>query len=473
MFNSGLIAGSGSIVGPGAFTNSGQLTLQGLLNLSIGGALSNSGNIDIPAGSVLALQSSPLANTGTIRLTGGNLSGPSQLNNQSGGTITGWGTIAAPLIASSGNIALSDGTLNISNAFTNAGVIQLGGLAATLAGGNITNTGTIQGFGSINNQISNTTGSIEAFGGTLILNSPTPSSGGFLAAATGTKLLFPQGLAINAGLMSLVGGTFDNNGKPISNTGQISGFGIFRSGGLTNNGAITFAGGATTVNGNVTNAATKKIEVRFAPAVFTGNFTNNGIFKSTGAQVTFAAPYIENGLFISDPAENFFQNALIGPAGAWSGGLGDRFILSGDLINNSIANQSWQTSSAELGFIGGGLHQYQSPASDRGNTTFTSYENNFAWGKLTLGANDSLALYGDAIYVGILDLKGGLSAITSITGDSYLYYDLRQPENAYLNAQSYPLAGGGMIVAVPEPGSLLMCLLAVAATAGRTRKNRF
>ncbi len=468
--NAGVISGNGSVGGSGGFSNFGDVTPGGIITLVGSGASSNFGEMDVAAGNTLRLMGAPLQNMGTIRLSGGMVGGTSQLSNQSGGTITGRGTITAPLGTSSGNIAVSDGTLNISNAFTNAGVIQLAGVAGTLAGGAITNTGTVQGFGNVNNVISNTGGTVEAVGGTLVMNAVTSSSNGLLAASVGNKLLFTAGLSINGGTMSLAGGTFDNGGHVISNTGQISGYGIFRSGGLTNNGEITFAGGTSTVNGNVVNAVGKKAQVRYAPAVFTGNFTNNGIFKSTGASVTFTGIYSENGQFISDPAENYFNDVVIGSGGAWSGGVGDRFIVGGDLMNGSSAKEAWETSLAELSFAGGGSHAYAAAGSDVG-ISFAGYEDNFAWGRLVLGAGDSLALSGDAVYVGVLELKGGLAQIGAVDGSGNIYYDLREPANAYLGGKSYELAGGGMIAAVPEAGSVLMCLLAVGGAAMRRRKG--
>ena len=45
--------------------------------------------------------------------------------------------------------------MNITQAFTNAGTIQLGAMTANLTGGAITNNSTIQGFGSIGSNITN------------------------------------------------------------------------------------------------------------------------------------------------------------------------------------------------------------------------------------------------------------------------------------------------------------------------------
>ena len=110
-----------------------------------------------------------------------------------------------------------------------------------------------------------------------------------------------QGLASNAGIINLTGGTFDNNGNPLSNaaTGQISGWGIFRTGGtgLDNNGSITFTGGVTTVNGPVTNEGGKTITVAQNNAIFTGLVTNNAsaTFNAVNATATFAGGFINNG----------------------------------------------------------------------------------------------------------------------------------------------------------------------------------
>ncbi len=50
---------------------------------------------------------------------------------------------------------------------------------------------------------------------------------------------------------NLTGSTFDNN-QAMTSTGQISGYGTFRTGGLSNEGKVTFTGD-TTIDGDVTN----------------------------------------------------------------------------------------------------------------------------------------------------------------------------------------------------------------------------
>ena len=183
----------------------------------------------------------------------------------------------------------------MTHAFANSGEVQLTNAAANLAGGAINNTGSIQGAGNISNPTTNNaSGTVEAIGGTLTIGNLSSNSG-LIAASTGNKVLVTNGLASNAGIINLTGGTFDNNGRAIDNTGQITGYGVFRSGGLTNHGSVTLSGSAgsstTTVNGPVTNISGKTINVKYQPAIFTGNVTNNGTFKITGTTVTFAGLY--------------------------------------------------------------------------------------------------------------------------------------------------------------------------------------
>ena len=79
------------------------------------------------------------------------------------------------------------------------------------------------------------------------------------------------------------------------------------------------------------------------------------------------------------------------------------------------------------------------------------------------------------IYVTVLQLDGGLSQIGSITGNGAdIYYDPSNGANAYLGDQSYALAGGGEIEAVPEPGTLSLLSLGMLAgfgLLGRRKKH--
>src|SRR5205814_1513818 len=79
----------------------------------------------------------------------------------------------------------------------------------------------------------NNSGVIRAADGLLTLSgaSSANNAAGSIQAPTGATIFYSQGLATNAGTISLSGGTFDNNALPLNNTGTIDGRGIFRSGG--------------------------------------------------------------------------------------------------------------------------------------------------------------------------------------------------------------------------------------------------
>ena len=285
------------------FDNAGSFTMNGgSLTLSTNATNFNSGSLNLATSASLRLPSSTLLNTGFITLTGGSISGfGGTLTNAAGGTVFGTGTISSGF-TNSGLVTVGSGALSILSSFNNAGVIQLTALDSALNGSTITSTGTIEGFGSVSSfSVANAAnGTIEAIGGTLSLNGSLQNqAGGLLTASSGNKLLVTQGLATNSGTINLAGGTFDNNGHPLNNTGEISGWGIFRTGGtgLDNHGSMTFSGGVTTVNGPLTNESGMTITVAQNPAVFTGMVTNNGgaTFNTVNATATFAGGFTNNG----------------------------------------------------------------------------------------------------------------------------------------------------------------------------------
>ncbi len=293
LVNNALLSGTGTVGGTAGFTNNAQISISGgNVTLSNTGANANVGNIDIPAGLQLRLTGGNLASTGTINLSGGIVTGAATLNNNAAGTISGHGTISTPF-SNAGFLVPESGTINVGQAFTNTGLIQLTGFNSGLAGGALNNMGSIRGVGNLGNAVINN-GTIEAFGGGILAVSGAVQNpiGGLLTAGAGNQLVVIPGLAANAGIISLTGGTFDNGGNPLNNTGQISGWGIFRTGGtgLDNNGSITFSGGLTTVNGPVTNENGKTIVVAYNPAIFTGLVTNagSGTFNVISTTVTFA-----------------------------------------------------------------------------------------------------------------------------------------------------------------------------------------
>lgn len=473
--STGQISGFGTIDGSGGFVNNGNITQSGgNLVLSNTGANSNTGNIDLAVGNQLQLNGGSLANSGTINLNGGTVSGGAQLNNSASGVLAGPGTISAPL-TNNGTVALTAGTLNLPP-FTNNGIVAPGGVTANMTGGAISNASTIQGFGKINNNVTNT-GTIEAAGGTLIFSGTIANSaGGILTASSGNKLLFTSGLGPNAGLISLTGGTIDTNNTTFTNNATVSGYGALRTGGLTNASELELTGGTATVTGPVTNNAGARVDVKFSTAVFNSPVTNNGTFKITGGSVSFVSTFTNNGTYSSDPADNYFTDLNIATTGALVGGVGDRFFIRGNFTNNSTQNSVWNIAAATVDLQGSGLHSFSVTGVDQG-LTYDGYINNFAIGTLAVDADASLALQpaaaGSALYVGALELAGGLGQIGAIAGNRVsIYYDPTNAANAYLADQSYGLAGGGQIAPVPEPGTGLLGVLAALLCRNLLRRNR-
>ncbi len=293
--------------------NEGTLALtSGMLKLGAGTGQINRGNINLPAGVIVNLASgATLTNSGSLVLAGGAINGSGTLATVAGGIISGTGTITCPVKNNGGLLAISGGTLQVVQAFANGGLIQLSGITADLTGGAITNNSSIRGTGNVANAVTNN-GGIEAFGGGILafngaLQNP---AAGFITVGAGNELVVTAGLAASAGIINLTGGTFDNNGHALNNTGQISGYGIFRTGGtgLDNNGSVTFSGGLTMVNGNVTNENGRTVTIAYNPAIFTGLVTNNGTgtFKTLSTTATFAGG--SSGTFTNAASANMITD---------------------------------------------------------------------------------------------------------------------------------------------------------------------
>lgn len=457
-------ADEGTIGGSGSFTNYGLLNQgYGALTLADSYLNLNYGTIELRSGYQLRLTGSDLDNLGTLALNGAIVSGSAGLVNLNGGTVSGPGTVLCPFNNNGGRLLVEPGTTTIATAFTNSGLVQLSDYTASLTGGLISNSGTIEGLGQIGNDIDNG-GIIEALGGTLTLGGGViNSAAGMMTAGSGSKLLVTNGLAANSGLVNLTGGTFDNNGQSLTNIDRISGYGILRSGGLTNNGDVLLTGGITTVNGPVTNNGI--MEVAHNGAIFTDDFTNYGVFKTTDTTVSFGGTYTEYGSYISDPSDNVLVDLVVEASGYLVGGeengVYDRWFLSNNFVSHSERNSLWNTIDAMLAFTSGmdSLHDLYLTGADYGALP-AGFADNFAWGYLDIGRGNSLTLYdgnalaGGALYVEALSgimIENGL--VANISGDLNIYYLAGLSENSYLAGLDYDfLDGDGRLIAVAGAG---------------------
>ena len=248
--NDGSIRLDGPLTVSGLITNYGPMTAsdQSTANLRQNGGLDNYGTIDLASrwtvGSETVIYGGAITGSGKIvNYPGGVLRGltgvSSDLENR-GGLIHANlpGTVLLKHFdgnLSGGELRIADKAgMNILTDFTNDGVVFLAGPDSSLSGGAITNTGTIRGQGRITNAITNSgalrvEAGIMNFGGTLA-NNPT----GLIEVLGAATAFAAQGLANNEGSIVLRSGTFDNNGRTMTNNGNISGAGILRTGGLTN-----------------------------------------------------------------------------------------------------------------------------------------------------------------------------------------------------------------------------------------------
>lgn len=207
-----------------------------------------------------------------------------------------------------------------------------------------------------------------------------------------------------------------------------------------------------------TNPIGAKVELN-APRTFNFPITNRGTFKITDTVVSFAAPYLDLGAYVSDPSTNLFTDLTIGPSGYLSGGAGDVWIISGNFTNNSTRTTLWNTGASELDFnSNANPHSFALAGAALGASYF-GYVNNFAWGIFRLRSGQSLSLSdgngttGAAFYAIRVVLDNGTAQVRSITGNGFsIYYDPTDAANNYLLTGApngiYNLAGGGVLAPV-------------------------
>jgi hypothetical protein len=512
--NNGLITGYGALTSGVGITNNAQITLSGG-NLTIAAgtsSMTNAGAITLVSGYQLRLTSGTLLNSGNIYLNSSTVAGSGLVDNTTG-VVTGPGTITAPF-QNSGELDIPAGPINITQPFVNSGLIVLGGASANLTGGSIANAGSIQGTGVVASPVNNAgTGTIESINGTLTLFGPlVNNAGGLLTAGAGSKLLVSSGLAANLGTINLAGGIFDNNSFALSNSGEISGYGTFRSGGLTNHSLVTLTGATSTVNGPVINASGGSISVSYNPAIFTGSATNNGFIKSTSTTVTWAGGLTNNGTYLSDPAANYFSTLANAATGLVKGGVGDTFFVTGPatnagdidlggsstmLVGNGAGTLTQTAGSLELGTnatlsagtveINGGTLLAGGPAATITSSLIYASSAASTYQGILTGAGNSLTLDNPAA---LLILSGSSNSYTGgtvvATGTLEITSAGAIPDGTSLtvgaggtlifdpSAAGSPVSDSAAAAAVPEPGTLALLtsgvLLAVLA-ARRRRRN--
>jgi hypothetical protein len=319
--------------GTGGISNSKVITIEGLL-----AAIYASGSVT---------EHYSIAGSGSISLVGGTINGSGSRSawdiNQA---VTGYGTLAGKIYDYSTITANSATPITITGTTT----MQGGTLAAT-GSGSFVNNGTITGFGTITAPIT-TGGTITALGGTLLLESritgtftiSAKSTGGAEVDLNGADLVGPTGMSAyntlgnnssgNAGPIKLTGdSTLENNFQTNAAIGiQVNGntltlknfHGSFTSdsyldvgtGNLVINGpASIFSGGNIHLGGGNINYTTSSV-VDTLQAGVTGYGDVKVELLSVSALASGGTLYIDGGDLLSLPGGTYNNSALSSSAGA-------------------------------------------------------------------------------------------------------------------------------------------------------------
>ncbi len=150
------------------------------------------------------------------------------------------------VIATTSTVTVADGAeLAFANSPVQQGAIQLNG--GTLSGAALSNEGDIAGFGTISNPSFSNNDTLAVSGSTLTINSATIliATNSTVTVADGAELAFATSPE-QQGVIQLNGGTL--SGAPLTNDGNIFGFGTISNSLFINNDTLTVSGAILTID---------------------------------------------------------------------------------------------------------------------------------------------------------------------------------------------------------------------------------
>ncbi len=249
------VADTGTVSAAGGWTNETGATLNfnGRGTLSGGwGQFVNRGTVNVKNGDVTA-SNVTFNNSGTLSLTGGNLTGIGELTNGTGGTIDiGAGrTLSLATLTSTGGSATGAGTIEASTAFN----FNAGSYATKLTGTAVLNK---IGSGTVILTGTNTyTGGTNISGGTLSVASDASLGNGALSFSGGTlnaTASFATGRDATLGASG--GGLSADAGMTLTYNGLLSGAGALSTSG---DGTVVLGAANTYAGGTAVNAGTLRL----------------------------------------------------------------------------------------------------------------------------------------------------------------------------------------------------------------------
>jgi hypothetical protein len=351
------------------FVNAGTLSIAS--TMTVNGQMQNEGSVTVGGGQTLSVLSQ-FTNSGNFTLAGGTLGQTGgAFTNLPGGVLTAHGTINGQL-ANQGTLIV-DGVLNLtgSSPITNTGVIQGAGTIANTTGSSINN---------------NAGGAINATtpGGTLAINQLGQQQAGATITIGPTSTLSITNQWSNAGLVTLQGPSARlTGGGIINNTGTIQGAGTVTAQLPTSLGGIVRSSGGELIftANSIQNSPSGQIQVTAGSSMMflQGLSFNSGTISVTG------------GVFDNNNRTLSNSGTINGHGTVRTGGLtnqsgriiavgGGDMEIFGNVINNGVVNiQTGRTAyffnpvSGSGSFTGGGTAVFLaslSPGNSPGSVSF-------------------------------------------------------------------------------------------------------
>jgi T5SS/PEP-CTERM-associated repeat protein len=447
-----------------------------------------------------------------------------------GGVVVSAGGNVGNAASASSNMAVVSG---VGSLWTNTSALYVGNLSA----GNqliITNGGrvfatsvTVGNAASANgNKVWIESGSLLNANALVMTNGVNNSivfNGGTLnvkATAVSNGSVFTVGNGTDSAVFNLLGGTNSfangllinpNATLLISNINAASSLGTLTNQGLFNIASGNYRPGAGSVaagSGVLRVGSGGVLDLTNGGFTMGNTLTNAGTVNVMNSHVTYAAPVVISGGYISDPSTNTFKDHVtVTPDGYLIGGLvvsnADQFVFEKDLFMLST-NRLFNVSKAGFLFTNSTSHLLSISNSGalnigQGYASFSQVASNFAIGTLSIALGDKLTIAGNkdsktnALYVGWLDIQGlgSPGMLTNTLGDVTntlllalslpnvnLYYDVYDQRNNWLTAQlpsvagaGYDLWNGGLLLPIPEPSALMLTLVAGALSAFILRRK--